>query len=33
MGEVYELASYSRDEQVLGIDEMYDGRPAVHYTH
>jgi len=33
MSEEYELGSYSRAEQVLRIDEMYDGRPAVHYTH
>jgi hypothetical protein len=32
MSEEYELGSYSRDSQVLRVDEMYDGRPSTHYT-
>ena len=32
MSEEYELGSYSRDSQVLRIDEMYDGRPTEHYS-
>ena len=31
MSEEYELGSYSRDSQILRIDEMYDGVPTEHY--
>jgi len=32
MSEDYELASYSRQDQVLRVDQMYDGLPSEHYT-
>ena len=32
MSEDYELGSYSRQEQILRIDEMYDGLPIEQYT-
>ncbi len=32
MSEDYELGSYSRQEQILRIDEMYDGLPIEPYT-
>src|SRR5207248_2563111 len=33
MSEDYELGSYSRDTQILRVDEMYDGVPIEQYTH
>src|SRR5438445_570432 len=33
MSEDYELGSYSRETQILRIDEMYDGVPIEQYTH
>jgi NADH-quinone oxidoreductase subunit I len=32
MSEDYELGTYSRDAQILRVDEMYDGVPIEHYT-
>ena len=32
MSEDYELGSYSRDTQILRVDEMYDGVPIEQYT-
>jgi len=32
MSEDYELGSYTRDRQVLRIDEMYDGLPIENYV-
>jgi formate hydrogenlyase subunit 6/NADH:ubiquinone oxidoreductase subunit I len=32
MSEDYELGTYSRDAQILRIDDMYDGLPITHYT-
>src|SRR6267142_527622 len=33
MSEDYELGSYSRDTQILRVDEMYDGVAIEQYTH
>ena len=33
MSEDYELGSYSRDTQILRVDEMYDGVSIEQYTH
>src|SRR5215467_5372143 len=33
MSEDYELGSYSRDTQILRVDQMYDGVPIEQYTH
>ena len=33
MSEDYELGSYSRDKQILRVDEMYDGVEIEQYTH
>ncbi len=32
MSEDYELGSYSRDTQILRVDQMYDGVAIEHYT-
>jgi hypothetical protein len=32
MSEDYELGTYSRDAQILRIDDMYDGLPITPYT-
>ena len=32
MSEDYELGSYSRQDQVLRVDQMYDGLPGENYT-
>ena len=32
MSEDYELGSYSRETQILRVDEMYDGVPIEQYT-
>ncbi|PYR76003.1 MAG: NADH-quinone oxidoreductase [Acidobacteria bacterium] len=32
MSEDYELGTYTRDRQILRIDEMYDGVPIEHYV-
>ena len=32
MSEDYELGTYSRDSQILRVDEMYDGVPIEQYT-
>ena len=32
MSEDYELGSYSRDTQILRVDQMYDGVPIEQYT-
>jgi hypothetical protein len=32
MSEDYELGTYSREAQILRIDDMYDGLPITHYT-
>jgi NADH-quinone oxidoreductase subunit I len=32
MSEDYELGTYSRDAQILRIDDMYDGLPITQYT-
>ena len=32
MSEDYELAWYSRDTEILRIDQMYDGVPIEPYT-
>ena len=33
MSEDYELGSYSRDTQILRVDQMYDGVEIEQYTH
>ena len=33
MSEDYELGTYSREAQILRIDDMYDGLPIQPYTH
>jgi formate hydrogenlyase subunit 6/NADH:ubiquinone oxidoreductase subunit I len=33
MSEDYELGTYSRDTQILRVDQMYDGVPIEQYTH
>ncbi|HKT81220.1 MAG TPA: NADH-quinone oxidoreductase subunit I [Vicinamibacterales bacterium] len=33
MSEDYELGSYSRETQILRVNEMYDGVPIEQYTH
>ena len=33
MSEDYELGSYSRETQILRVDQMYDGVPIEQYTH
>ncbi len=33
MSEDYELSVYSRAEQIVRIDQMYDGVPIVRYMH
>src|SRR3989442_550597 len=33
MSEDYELGSYSRDTQILRVDQMYDGVAIEQYTH
>ena len=32
MSEEYELGSYTRDAQILRVDEMYDGVPIQQYS-
>ena len=32
MSEDYELGSYSRDTQIMRVDQMYDGVPIEQYT-
>jgi hypothetical protein len=32
MSEDYELGGYSRDSEILRIDQMYDGVPIEQYT-
>ncbi len=33
MSEDYELGSYSREAQILRVDQMYDGVEIQRYTH
>ena len=33
MSEDYELGSYSRETQILRVNEMYDGVQIEQYTH
>jgi hypothetical protein len=33
MSEDYELGSYSRETQILRVNEMYDGVSIEQYTH